>query len=301
VHRIVILIFLTMAAVLVRAETNGPPQRGPVEGWSPLFRGGAVYHAATDLDRGGRFSVSRYYLEGGMAYLFRRDRMVSLSVGYGQDDYRFSGIDAGPWNNIVNYRAGLFSRWGLDEKWTLFAVPSLRSYGEPGAKFSDTLSAAFFGGVSRRFGNRLTLGPGLGVVGQLEDRPRYFPVLIVQWNITDQLRLETGGGLAASAGPGLTLSYHFSSHWYAGVSARYEKRRFRLDDEGILPDGVGEDRNIPVLFAISHVLYPGTEFGAIIGVNYNGKISADNENGNNVYKSEYDNSMFYGLAAKIRI
>ena len=63
------------------------------------------------MDKGGQFSVNRYFLEGGIARLWRFDRMVSFSVGYGQDDYRFSDLAAtSPWNNIDNFRAGLFAR-----------------------------------------------------------------------------------------------------------------------------------------------------------------------------------------------
>ena len=80
-------IFLTSFSVF--AETNSPPRSGPPRGWSTSMSGGSVYNFETDTDGRGSFSLHRYYAEGGLAYLFQADRIVSLSVGYGQDDYNF--------------------------------------------------------------------------------------------------------------------------------------------------------------------------------------------------------------------
>ncbi len=39
---------------------------------------------------------------------------------------------------------------------------------------------------------------------------------------------------------------------------------------------------------------------AIFGYNIDGKLSIDNERGNNVYKSEYNSSLSLGLTAQFR-
>lgn len=246
-------------------------------------------------------SVHRYYGEGGLAYLFRKDRMLSFSAGYGQDDYRFSGLSTPPWNNINNFRAGLFSRWGFDNQWTAFLAGSARAYGEPDATLSDALTGAVFGGASYHFNDRLSLGPGMGVVGQLDDNPRYFPMLVVDWKITRQLNLSTGGGLAATGGPGLMLTYKFSKNWHLGLGGRYEKKRFRLSDRGIAPRGVGEDQSFPLFSSLSYELYPGTGISFLLGANFNGRLRAEDENGNMLYTAEYGDALFAGITARIRL
>jgi hypothetical protein len=290
-----------LSAFSVCADTNAPPRNGPPTGWSTSVQGGSIHAFETDMTGGGGFSVNRYYIEGGLGYLFRADRMVSFSVGYGQDDYNFSGVASEPWNNIDNYRASIFTRWGLSEKWMLFAAPSIRSYGEAGVSLDDSLTAAVFGGATFRVNDRLTLGPGLGVVGQIEDRPRYFPVLIVDWKITDRLSLGTGGGLASTAGPGLTLSYKASRHWNYELSTRYEIKRFRLDHSGIAPNGVGEDRNIPLLGGIAYQVYPGTSVSGLFGYNFGGKLSLEDRDGKYVSSKDYDSAFFMGLIFRIRL
>ena len=295
-----LIVLLFLSALTAFAETNAPPRRGPPTGWSPFIKGGSVYNFETDLDDGESFSVNRYYIEGGMTYLIRRDRMISLSVGYGQDDYNFSGTASAPWNNIDNYRASLFTRWGMDNGWAWFASASIRSYGETGANMSDALSSAGFGGASYTFSDKLTLGPGLGVFERIEDRPLVIPILIVNWDITEKLSLGTGGGLAATAGPGLTLDYKATKHWNLTLSGRYENKRFRLDDDGPAPGGIGEDRNIPVLGSIRYMLYPGTHITGIMGYNFDGEFRLEDAGGSYLDDQSYDSSFFAGLTIGIR-
>jgi hypothetical protein len=289
------LLFVLMGGSLALAEGRGPPT-----GWGTFFKGGSVHQFESESEGNGNFSLNRYYIEGGLAYLFRADRMVSFSAGYGQDDYSFKDLTTAPWNNIDNFRLGVFSRWASDNGWTSFGAGSVRAYGEPDADLSDALTGALFGGASYRFNDRLSLGPGLGIVGQLEDNPTVFPIIVVDWSITDRLNLSTGGGMAATAGPGLSLSYKLTKHWNVGITGRYEKKRFRLDDGGIAPDGVGEDRNIPLVGALSYVLYPGAQVSVLTGLNFDGKLKAENENGGVLFNSTYGNTWLAGLTAQIR-
>lgn len=273
----------------VGAQTNAPPA-----GWAPFFRGGSIYTFDTGLDGGGDFSLHRYFVEGGMAYLFSRDRMVSFSAGYGQDDYHFSDLPVDPWNNIENIRAGIFSLWAFDNNWTSFMAGSVRAYGEKGSEISEALTGAIFGGASYRFNDALSLGPGLGVVGQLEDDPLYFPIIVVDWDITEKLNFSTGGGMGATVGPGLILTYKVSRHWNVGLGGRYEKKRFRLSD------GVGEDQSVPVFGTVSYVFYPGTQISGLLGINLNGRFEIEDENGNTLSSREYGTSVFSGITISAR-
>ncbi|VGO22201.1 hypothetical protein SCARR_04283 [Pontiella sulfatireligans] len=294
--------FILLTAFSAIAETNAPPRGGPPLGWSTSVRGGSVYNFETDMDGGGNFSLHRYSVDAGLAYLFKADRMISLSVGYGLDDYDFSGVERQPWNNIENYRVSSFTRWALDEEWSLFAIPSVRSYGEKGSSFDDTLTGAFIGGASYKFSDRLTLGPGFAVAGQIEDDARYFPVLLLDWKITERLSLGTGSGGASSSGPGLTLSYTASKQWIYELSARYERRRFRLDKNNrFAPGGVGEDRNIPITGSITYQLYPGTSLSGIIGSSFGGRLRVEDRSGNKLRSEDYDPAAFAGLILKIRM
>lgn len=292
-------IVLLFIAGSVFSETNSAA-RISFPRWGPSIRMGSVYNVETDMEDSGSFAVNRYFIEAGIARMWSFDRMVALSAGFGQDDYQFSDLGTQPWNNIDAYRMSLFGRWRVSDQWVLFAAPSIRSYGETGVDLDDALTGSFFGGASYTFGDRLTLGPGVVVAGQIEARTQYFPVLLVNWNITEHLSLETGGGFAATTGPGLSLIYSLSDQWKAGLSGRYEKKRFRLNGEGLAENGVGEDRNVPLVGNLTYFIYPAGYISGIIGYNIAGKLSADDVDGNLLYEKSYDPSLSIGFVASFR-
>lgn len=286
---------LCVLAGLARGETNSVFQLTfPRTGFS--MQGGSVYNFDTDLEDRGSFAVNRFFADASIGRMWSTGTFVALTVGGGQDDYHFTDTTFDPWNNINNYRVGLFGRWDKSDKWSFFASSSARAYAEEGVDPVDGLTAAFFGGASYTFNDRLSIGPALGIVGQLEDNISCFPALLVKWDITDKLSLDTGGGLASTAGPGLALVYKCSKHWKAGVTARYERKRFRLD-EG---NGVGEDRNIPIYGTLAYFLYPQGYITAIFGYNAYGELALYDEDGRDISEKEYDPSASVGFVASFR-
>ncbi len=235
---IVSSVILLTSPLLAEDKNEGQDRRGSRSGWSTFSRGGAVYQFDTDLDKGGSYNASRFNIQAGQSYSWDRRTSVSLALSYSHDSYSFSdgigdGISAfNPWDNINSFSISSPMRMGIDERWSAFLIPSLRSSGESGASFDETLTGGAFAGVSYKFGDWLTIGPGLGIISQLEESATVFPILIINWKITDSLSLETGRGLAATLGPGLTLNYRPNQQWKFAVGGRYEKLRFRLDKKG---------------------------------------------------------------------
>jgi hypothetical protein len=238
-----------------------------------------------------------------MSYSMGPRRGVSFSVGAGRDRYDFSG-DLGfvekPWDRIDQLRFSLPVTWAFDEQWTLFAIPTLRFYGESGASSGDSATGGALAGVSYRFNDSLTIGPGLGVLTQIEDSVSIFPILIVDWKITDRISLETGRGLGATEGPGLTLNYRLSDTWSFGLGGRYESLRFRLDDSGPAPDGVGEDRSIPMYLSATYSRGRDLQISAIGGVKLNGELRLEDSEGRRLARDDYETAPFLGATFNIR-
>jgi len=274
-------------------------------GWSTFLRGGYLHQFKTDIDNGGEFSVDRFFVQGGVTYSPQIRRSVSLALGYGYDGYDFSGSGGfgalQPWSSINSYRLSTPVRWGFDDKWTLFFIPTLRFTAESGADLDDAVQAGGFGGFSYRFSDRLTLGPGIGVLTQIEDSASVFPVLLIDWKITDRLSLKTGRGTGATLGPGLALDWRASEKWSLSLGGRYERLRFRLDEQGVSPDGVGEDRSFPLFAGISYTHSPRFQVSLIGGVEVGGKLSISDKDGNEIVKESYDTAPFIGLAFSLRL
>jgi hypothetical protein len=274
-------------------------------GWSTFLRGGYLHQFKTDIDNGGDFSVDRFFVQGGVTYSPQIQRSVSLALGYGYNGYDFSGSGGfgalQPWSNINSYRISTPVRWGFDDKWTLFFIPTLRFTAESGADLDDAAQGGGFAGFSYRFSDRLTLGPGIGALTQIEDSASVFPVLLIDWKITDRVSLKTGRGTGATLGPGLALDWRASEKWSLSLGGRYEKLRFRLDEQGLQPNGVGEDRSFPIFAGINYTHSRRFQVSLVGGVEVGGKLSVYDRDGNEIVRESYDPAPFIGLAFSLRL
>lgn len=274
-------------------------------GWSGFVRGGYVYQPKSDMENGDEFSADRFFVQGGVTYSPQIGRSVSLALGYGHDGYDFSGSSGfgalQPWSDINSYRISMPVMWGLDDKWTLFFVPTLRFTAESGADLGDAAQGGGFAGFSYRFSDRLTLGPGIAAVTQIEDSASVFPVILIDWKITDRLSLNTGQGTGATLGPGLALNWRASRKWSFSLGGRYERLRFRLADQGVAPKGVGEDRAFPLFGGINYTHNRRFQLALIGGFELGGDLSLEDKDGNNIVKESYDPAPFIGLSFSLRL
>lgn len=281
-----------------------PPYAGASGGWASFARGGVVYQFDTDLDDGGDFNVTRFTIQAGSGYSWDAQTNTSFSLGYSYNGYDFSGSTgfgaSVPWEDIHTLSVAIPVRFGIDDKWTAFVIPSIRSTGESGADFGETITGGALGGFSYRFSDRLTIGPGIGVISQLEESATVIPVLIIDWKITDKWSLDTGRGLGATLGPGLTLNYQPNKIWRFGIGGRYEKLRFRLDKNGETPKGVGEDSSFPLFVNATYSVKPKVNISLIGGFESGGELSLEDESGRTIKEESYDTGIFFGLAFNAR-
>ncbi len=309
--------FLFLACVLIltpwamcpsRAycEMEEPSDEGPPvvkSGWSTYLQGGALHQFDADMDDGSQFNVNRLFVQGGLTYAVDHLKSVSLSLGYGLDSYDFSGNGGfallDPWHNVHSMRLSAPVRWGLNRQWTLFFVPTVRTASESGASFSDSVFGGGFAGFTYRINDRLTIGPGIGALRQIEDSS-VFPVLLIDWKITDELTLQTGRGLAATQGPGLMLTWAPNQNWSFGISGRYEKLRFRLNDDGPAPKGIGDDRSFPLLGGITYSFSRDAQVSILGGVELGGKLRLENENGQLITEEDHDPVPVLGVSFRFR-
>jgi hypothetical protein len=280
------------------ASTAGAGDQIPV--WDSSFQIGYLHQLESDIDNGGSFSVNRANLSAGVTRVFDRSRTIGLSLGYGYDGYDFSDAAADPWSDIHSLSLALPIRWSLSDSWGLLAIPTIRSSGASGSSFPDSLSGGFLGGVSYRFGDHLTIGPGIGVLTQIEDDTSVFPILIVQWRITNSLELETGRGFGASQGPGLNLNWQATDKWMLSLGSRYESFRFRLDDTGAAPDGIGEEKGIPVYLGASYTTSKTSELSFYAGAKFGGTIALEDRSGQRIDKNDNDTVPFAGITWKLQ-
>ena len=302
---IIFLLVLTSATNICSAQEirKSNSDRTEIAGWSTFVRGGIVYQMDADIDGGGSFSVNRFFVQAGPSYAYGQGNSVSLAVVYGFDAYDFSGAtvfgNREPWEDVHSFRLSIPWRWRVNEKWTGFISPSLRYTGAQGADLNDGLTGGGIAGFSYHYNDRLSIGPGIGIMTQLEDNAQIIPILVVQWKISDTLNLQTGRGIGATLGPGLTLEWRPNREWSFSLGGRYEKLRFRLDNNATISRGIGEDRSFPIFAGIEHRFNPKTRISLIGGLEVGGELSLEDSEGRTLIEEEYDPAGFLGLSFSV--
>lgn len=306
--RSLIFVKLILFACPVDGFASQAPEarRGPgaEQKWSTFLKSGYVHQFGTDMDHGGSFNADRLSIQGGVRYAPDYRRSFSLALGYGLDGYDFSGDTrfAGlrPWENINTYRVSMPAQWGFNDAWTAFVIPTLRFSAESGAELEHAVQGGGLVGFSYRFGDQLTIGPGIGVMSEIEDSATVFPVLILKWKIADRLSLETGGGLGASLGPGLVLRWKASDKWDLSIGGRYEELRFRLDDKGIAPNGIGQDQAFPLFVGASYSFSRRAQVSLLCGAELGGELRLENKKGDPIAEENYETAGFAGIILNFR-
>lgn len=297
--------FLLAAAALLPVPLQAEEaerKRGP---WVWGLSGGAVHQFESELkDEPGDFSVTRGFLQASLGYAWDRRTSVSLSLGAGVSNYDFSSeatIEGEqPWEQIEDYRISLPVRFSPSERTDVIIIPSLRSYAEANASLEDGRTEGALAGISWRVSDSLAIGPGFGWFSQLGGGSEAFPILVIDWKITEKLRLGTGSGLAASQGPGLTLSYALTDSWNIGLSGRYERIRFALEDRAGRAGGIGQEKSLPLVLQAIWAPNPGVSFSILAGAEFEGSLKLEDDQGQRLARSDFAVAPVLGLTFSAR-
>jgi hypothetical protein len=273
----------------------------PDSKWSSFIRGGYLYQFDTDLENSnGSFTTDRFFIQPGISYSPDQTTSYSLSFGYGYDGYNFKGEQGfsalRPWSDIHSFRISAPIRFTKGQNWSFFIAPTLRVIGESGADLNDSLTGGGFVGFAYRINERLTIGPGVGFISQIEDDVSIFPILIINWKITDTLSLETGRGLGATLGPGISVKWQISEQWNLTLGGRYEKLRFRLDDKAETPKGIGQDTSFPIYSGITYNINSSARLSLVGGFETSGELQLEDQNGNVLNEQDYESAAFGGFS-----
>ncbi len=287
----------------VNLTVSAQPTTSP-KGWFQTFEGGGSHQFSSDIDSGGDFEVSRFLARASIGYRSDYLNSTSFSFGYANTAYNFNelsgfgGLD--PWDSIHTVSLSAPIRRGIGDRWMLLAIPSVRVIAEDNGDFGQAIVGGGIAGMSYNIRPGLSIGPGFGFLTQIEDSVNFFPILLVDWAFSDHWKLQTGRGFGASQGPGLVLSYSMSESWELLLGGRFERFRFRLNENGPNPNGVGEDRSASVSlgarYAVNNIGYV-TIYG---GVNMVGEFLIDDSSGNELFSSDYQSAPSVGFNATFR-
>lgn len=296
------IILLIVLATAARGEEARPPRAPGQTDLSFAASAVPVFQFDADLGGGSEFRASRYLFQFEMSKRIDGARVLGISLLYDFEEYDFRGptpfAGPSPWNEV--HRIGLSIPYAhrFPGGWRLVAAPSAEFAREAGAGWRNALAYGAVLSAGKRIGDTVTLGIGAGVFYRLEEVSA-FPYLVVDWRISERLRLANPLRAGPTGPAGLELVCAVSDGWDLGFGGAYRSMRFRLDDEGVFPDGIGEVRAIPAWLRLSHRSGPVTA-DAYVGAVLGGRLRIEDERGGNPASAGYDPSPFAALRIQAR-
>ncbi len=273
--------------------------------WSYEFRAAYQHQFETGLDDGGRLAVDRFAAQARIGYAPTERTQFGLSLGYRHDAHDFSGqgqtFPARPWNNIHFASITAPIAFSVSCRWSVRLLPTIRTAFEDGASWEDGVAGGGIFGATYRVNRCLTIGPAVGVLTQIEDDPLLFPFVFVDWTISSKLRLRSGRGLAATQGFGVFLEWLPNSRWRFSLGGRSERLRFRLDDRGVAPGGVGEHAGTWLFAGGTLRLGRRAEVTLSTGASLFGSLRLEDRVGNLLARDDYDAAPFVALDVQLDI
>jgi hypothetical protein len=297
-----------LAALLVLAASAEPARAqaaddGPRPSWQPFASFTPWGQGDADLDAGGDFRASGMIVRAGVGGPIGNGHRAGLTLNYDYTDYRFSSPTAfgglAPWDDIQRIGLSAPLVFSGANGWSYLVTPSVDYFMEDDAKSSEALAYGAVVAAAKRFGPDRLLGFGVGVFDRLEE-VSVLPVILVDWKLTERLRIENPLAAGPTGGAGLELNYRFDGGWVLGGGAAYRTVRFRLNENGPVPNGIGEERGVAGFFHAGRTLGGTFRLDLYAGALFGGELRLENASGDELVREDFDPAPFVGATLTAR-
>jgi hypothetical protein len=261
-----------------------------------------VWQGKAGLDGGGDFSAWGAYLRGGVITPFGDRNLAGVVLNYDYTDYSFSGNNAfggSPWGVVQRYGASFPLIFRGGDGWAFGFTPTVDWFRENGAKMSDSLTYGAIASATKSFAPDKRLGIGVAGFYRLEETT-FFPLIVVDWRFNERWRLVNPLAAGPTGPAGIELDYKLTETWSLGFGGAWRSTRFRLSESGPTPNGVGEERGIPLFLRASRNFGPQSSLflygGAIVG----GKLRVEDASGNELREVSFNPQPILGATFSYR-
>ena len=273
----------------------------------PRFRVrlGGFHMFDADVDDGGEFSRSSLGIRVDSRWRVAERAAVDFSFGYQWDSYDFSGSGTltglDPWDDVHNLAFRAILNWKLEDNLWLFGGPTVAMSAQDGADYSNAVIAGGQFGVRWRTGEDFNIGIGVTAISQVDDDPWVLPLVFFNWDFQENWTLRAGAfDIGSQGGPGLEVAWRFAERWEASAGLMYEYSRFRLDDGGVAPKGVGQLESFGIYGKVAWVFNEQTRVWLTVGTPLAGNLRLENDDGRRITDEDFDPAPFIGLRAEFR-
>lgn len=293
----------SLALASTAADAQMPVSIAPrATGLTPFVSVTPVWQGRANLDGGGNFSAWGAYLRAGATTSFGDRNVAGAFLSYDYTDYSFSGSNAfgaGPWNIVQRVGASFPLVFRGGDGWAFGVTPSLDWFRENGASWGDSLTYGAIVSATKSFAPDQRIGLGVAGFYRLE-KTNFFPLLLVDWRFGERWRLLNPLPAGPTGPAGLELDYKLTDAWSLGLGAAWRSIRFRLSESGPTPNGVGEERGVPLFVRASRNFGPQASLYLYAGAVVGGKLRVEDASGNELREVSFDPQPLLGATFSYR-
>lgn len=263
------------------------------------FAAGFTWQFETNMNEPGKLSHGRFHTDGNVRMGVADDLDVVLGWRYQYDHWNFSETPTW-WKDINTVQLDLGARWRLDDHWMIFGGGQVMWSVEERGSWSRGIIGGGAGGISYAFSKDLIIGGGVGVRSQLEDSALIYPIVVLDWQITDRLSLDTRLTTGWANQSGAELVYELAEDLDLSFAVVFDYERFRLDSSGPVPGGVGTTEALPLALTLTWEPFKDATISIYAGATVYGRIKVTDPSANDVFASTYDPAAIIGFQGAIR-
>ena len=261
-----------------------------------------VHQFESSIDNGGDIELSSYGSELRIDNKMTNSDDLQFRFQFQRDEWDFSGTSGlgfdNPWESIDTIDLALTWTHSYSESTQIFAGGIARSSYEEDASSSTVYGGSV--GFVHSFSSNFTLGLGVGVIEQILEDARLFPVFVLDWKISENFRMTSDLSTRFGTRTGVELVWTPSTDWTIGTGISYSYSRFRLDFDGIAPNGAGETTSWPLTLRATYHASPSFDFTILGGIVFSGQLEVTNQTRNVIERQDYESAGAVGLLAQIR-
>ena len=255
-----------------------------------------VYQAPASLAAGGDLQVLRSRLRLSAPLLRNPGLYSSWNLSWGHSHYEIGSrgsAPSAPWRDIYHVGGGVSLLKRFSRSWGLLLSPSIDVDGEGDAEVADSLRYGLFSAVTWNAGRDRQLGFGVVVSEGLEESD-LFPVIIIDWKLSDRWRIANPLRVGVTGPAGLELRYQAGERWEIGVGGAWRTLRFRLAEDATGAGGIGEERLVPVWIRASRAMEP-LKLILYAGASLEGRLTLEDRHGRELSRERYGAAPFLGV------
>lgn len=258
-----------------------------------------------DVDDGSEVARDTAFVGLGRRFAMGKDTSLTLLGNYTLHAYNFSG-NSGPtnfyrWDRVHRgVLAGLVGH-DVNDRWRIIGGGLLRTWGENGADFDETLSGGLLAGFDYHSSEDFSIGLLVGAISKLEDGMALLPVPTLKWKFAESWRLNVGMVQLVDPGVGAQLTHQITPELSLGGGFTFQSRQFRLSGARRANDptqpgrrnrtddgGVGQETEIPIFATLRWRPVPTVELDLNGGVAVGGNLRVEDKDGGRIADDDYD-------------